>query len=134
MNKLITILIIALALYGGYEWFQHWEKTRQAEEIARQAAAAADVKPENLPGLPQKLEPTLKAAQQQGAVTLGSWLKTYGNALQDPRKAWIELDYCVAVAREDPAEGRRVFASVKERTPPSSPVWPRINQLQKVFE
>ena len=134
MNKLITVFIIALALYGGYWWYQHWEKTRQEEELAKQAAAAAAVKPESLPGLPQKLDLSLIAAQQQGAATLGRWLKTYGNAVQDPRKAWIELDYCVAVAREDPAEASRVFALVKERTPPSSPVWPRVNQLQKVFE
>ena len=44
-----------------------------------------------------------------------NWLKTYGQSVEDPRKAWIELDYCVAVAREDPAEARRVFAAVKER-------------------
>ena len=61
-----------------------------------------------------------------------NWLKTHSQSVEDPRKAWIELDYCVAVAREDPAEARRVFATVKERTPPSSPVWPRIKQLEKL--
>jgi hypothetical protein len=54
--------------------------------------------------------------------------------VQDPRKAWIELDYCIAVAREDPAEAKRAFASVKNRTPQSSPVWPRIKQLEKTYE
>ena len=54
--------------------------------------------------------------------------------VQDPRKAWIELDYCVLVSREDLSEARRVFAEVKKRTPPSSPVWPRVKDLEKVYE
>jgi len=54
--------------------------------------------------------------------------------VQDPRKAWIELDYCVMVAREDPAEAKRVFRDVKARTAASSPVWPRIQKLQKTYE
>ena len=32
------------------------------------------------------------------------------------------------------AEAKRVFAAVKERTTPSSPVWPRIKQLVKTYE
>ena len=54
--------------------------------------------------------------------------------VEDPRKAWIELDYCVAVAREDTSEAKRVFKEVKERTPTSSPVWPRIQQLEKTYQ
>jgi len=54
--------------------------------------------------------------------------------VEDPRKAWIELDFCVAVAREDPAEARRVFAAVKERIGPASPVWPRMKELEKTYE
>jgi hypothetical protein len=65
---------------------------------------------------------------------LRNWLKAYDRQIKDPRKAWIELDYCVLVAREDPAEARRVFASVKDRMPASSPVWPRIKQLEKTYQ
>jgi hypothetical protein len=61
-------------------------------------------------------------------------MKNYGRLVQDPRKAWIELDYCVLVSHEDLPEARRVFAEVKARTPESSPVWPRIKDLQKVYE
>ena len=63
-----------------------------------------------------------------------AWLKTHGAQLQDPRKAWIELDFCVAITREDPAEARRIFKSVKERLQPTSPVWPRVKQLEKSYE
>jgi hypothetical protein len=57
----------------------------------------------------------------------------HGQSVEDPRKAWIELDYCVAVAREDPAEARRVFAR-EGAAGPSSPVWPRMKQLEKTYE
>ncbi len=76
----------------------------------------------------------MKAAQQKSPAAFRKWLKTYDKALQDPRKAWIELDYCVAIAREDPSEARRVFAEVKKRTPPSSPVWPRVKALEKTYK
>jgi hypothetical protein len=81
-----------------------------------------------------KLDASLQAARKQGAAGLKNWLKTYNQIIEDPRKAWIELDYCVAVARQDPAEAKRVFARVKERTAPSSPVWPRMKQLEKTYE
>jgi len=80
------------------------------------------------------MEPSLQAAKSQGAAGLRNWLKTYGPTVKDPRKAWIELDYCVMVARDDPAEARRVFRSVRERTGPTSPVWPRIKQLAPTYE
>jgi len=38
------------------------------------------------------------------------------------------------IAREDPAEARRVFAAVRERTGPTSPVWPRVKQLAPTYE
>jgi hypothetical protein len=44
------------------------------------------------------------------------------------------LDYCVMIARKDPQEARRVFAAVKQRTPASSPVAPRIRDLSRTFE
>ena len=134
MTRLIGILIIAAVFYGGYRLFMYWDKINNEEEIAKHEAAAVEVQPENLPGLPPQLDAGFRAAQRQGPDVLRNWLKTYGKMLQDPRKAWIELDYCALIAREDPAEARRVFATVKERTPPSSPVWPRIHRLEKTYE
>ncbi len=50
------------------------------------------------------------------------------------RKAWIELDFCVAITREDPSEARRLFKAIKDRTPPTSPIQPRLRQLEKSYE
>jgi hypothetical protein len=134
VTKLISVLIVVVVIYGSYRLFVYWERGNTAKEAAKKETAAAEVQPESLPGLPQTLEPALKAAQQRGPAVMKQWLKAYGNQVQDPRKAWIELDYCEAVFRADPSEARRVFASIKARTPPSSPVWPRVKQLENSYE
>jgi len=134
MTKLIAVLIIVAALYGGWKLFLYWEKVEGEEETKQKQDAAAIVDGDRLPGMSQKLEPSFQAARKQGAAGLRNWLKTHGQSVEDPRKAWIELDYCIAVAREDPAEAKRVFAAVKDRIPPSSPVWPRMKQLERTYE
>ena len=134
MTKLIAVLIIVAALYSGWKLFLYWEKVKNEEETKQKQDAAAMVVGDQLPGLPYNLEASLQAARKRGATGLRKWLKTYGQSVEDPRKAWIELDFCIAVAREDPAEARRVFAAVKERLAPSSPVWPRLKQLEKTYE
>ena len=133
-TKLIAALIIVGVLYGGWNLFLYWDKVKNEKESIRKEEAAAMVTENSLPGLPYALEQGLQAARRQGAVGLKNWIKTYGNSVQDPRKAWIELDYCVMIARDDPAEARRVFASVRERTGPASPVWQRIKQLAPTYE
>jgi hypothetical protein len=134
VTKLIAALIIVAALYGGWELFLYWEKVKNEEETKQKQDAAAMVTGDQLPGMPYNLEASLQAARKRGAAGLRNWLKTHGQSVEDPRKAWIELDFCVAVAREDPAEARRIFADVKERLGPSSPVWTRMKQLEKTYE
>ena len=134
MTKLIAVLIIVGVLYGGYALFVYWEKVKNEEETKQKQDAAALVAGDQLPGMPYQLEQSLQDARKRGAAGLRAWLKANGQSVEDPRKAWIELDYCVAVAREDPAEARRVFASVKERIGPASPVYPRLKQLEKTYD
>lgn len=134
MTKLISILIILAALFVGWKVFELWEKTKNEEEAKQKQEAAAVVSGDQLPGLPSQLQQSLDAAQKRGAAGLRDWLKSYGQTVQDPRKAWIQLDYCMLVSREDLGEARRVFAEVKQRTPESSPVWPRIKQLEKTYQ
>ena len=135
MTRLIAILIIVVVLFAGWKFFLYWEKVKNEEEAQqKQAAAAAVVTPESLPGLPQQYESGLRTAQQEGAAAFRKWLKTYDKLLEDPRKAWVQLDFCVAIVRDDPSEARRVFAEVKARIPPSSPVWPRVKELEKSFQ
>ena len=133
MTKLIAAVIIALVLWGGWELFFYWERVNNEKEDEKKHSITA-VQPEMLNGLPPELDNALHAAQNQGADGLRNFLKTYGNRLQDPRKAWIELDYCQMIARENTAEAKRVFADVKKRTPHNSPVWPRIQQLEKTYD
>jgi hypothetical protein len=133
-TKLIAVLIVALMFFGGFKLFLYFEQVKNEREAEHKQAAAALVIGDQLEGQPQSQVASLQAAQSQGAAGLRNWLKTFDHAVQDPRKAWIELDYVVMLARENPSEARKLFAEVKRRTPPSSPVWPRIKQLQSTFE
>ena len=134
MTKLIAAVMILAVLYGGWELFFYWEKVKNEQETQKKQAASSVIDPEGLSGLPQPLQPTFRAAEAQGAPGLRNFLKNYGRSVQDPRKAWIELDLCLLIAREDPAEARRIFEEVKKRTPETSPIWPRIKKLENAFE
>ncbi len=134
MTKVISALIVVAVLWGGWELFFYWEKVKNQEETQKKQEASEAVMGDQLRGMPYQLEASLRTAQGQGAAGLRNFLKTYGTNIQDPRKAWIQLDYCVLVSREDPSEARRVFKEVKSRTDSSSPVWPRIQRLEKTYE
>jgi hypothetical protein len=132
-----TIIIIAVVIVvglGAWQIFEYWEKVQDEKADAQKQAAASVVNPDALPGVPQGWETSLRAAEQQGGSALGNWLKTYGASIQDPRKAWIQLDYVVMITRDNPQEAKRVFAEVKDRTLPNSPVWPRIHDLEKSYQ
>jgi hypothetical protein len=133
MTKLIWAFIIIVVIFCGWHLFQYWESVAN-EEQTRKKEAAAVVDPNYLPGLPPQLNQSYQHTLQQGNLAMRAWLKTYSPSLQDPRKAWIELDFAVAITREDPAEARRIFKAVKDRTPPNSPIQPRLKQLEKSYE
>ena len=135
MTKIIGILILAVMIWGGYELFSLWDNYDKEKDVKAAAAEeASHFTPQQLPGMPNGLESTYAMAQKGGATGVRNWLKAYGAKLQDPRKAWIELDYVVLVAREDPVEAKKVFADVKARTPENSRVYTRIKELQKTYE
>jgi hypothetical protein len=134
MSKFIGIFIVVLFLFGVYHLVMYYDKV-QNEKESEQKQAAIHRDGSSMPGMPTyQLEVSLQAAMHEGAAGLGRWLKAYGANVQDPRRGWIELDYCVLIARDNPAEARRVFAEVKQRTPASSPLWPRIKELSKTYE
>jgi len=135
MTKLIGILVVVLLVWGGYELFEVWDRYDTDKDLkAKEAEAASHFTPESLPGSTYELEKTYQIAQQHGAPGITAWLKMNGSKIQDPRKAWIELDYVIAVAAKDPVEAKKVFADVKARTPESSPVYKRIKELQSTYE
>jgi hypothetical protein len=135
MTKTLIIIVIVVAVaLGGWQLFEYWQKVQDEKDADAKNAAAAVVNPDSLPGLPQGYDVSLHAAQQQGADALGNWLKLYGPAVQDPRKAWIQLDYVLLLTRQNPQEAKRVFNEVKDRTLPTSPVWPRLHDMEKSYQ
>jgi hypothetical protein len=135
MKSFITIGIIIIAAWVGWKIYEDRQNIRAAQA---RAAAVAAIDPRGLPGMPDQwketLETSLTIAQRHGAPGLREWLKAYRQYVADPRRAWIELDYCVLVAQDKPTEAKRVFNDVKERTPPTSPIYPRLKQLEKTYE
>ena len=134
ITKLIAIVIIVLVLFGVFELYSYYKAVENESVVRQKEAVAKAVRPEQLAGMPYELQTSLAAAQQAGPKFFGNWLATYGRSIQDPRLAWIQLDYVVAVSRDNPAEARKIFAAVKDRTPSSSPVYPRIQELAKSYE
>jgi len=128
MKPFIVIFIVVGIAFGGWKIWEYW-KTKEAEESRRNEIPA-----KQLEGMSPRLEDSLAKAQAGGAKTLKAWLDAYGKSIQDPRLASIQLDYVLLVAREDPAEARRVFAEVKKRTPTSSPVYSRVKQLESTYQ
>jgi hypothetical protein len=135
MTKLIAVAIIIVVLFCGWEYFLYWDRINTEKESAQKAAAAAEnIRPESLQGVPYQLDTSLQNAYKGGAAGLHNWLKVYGSRIEDPRKAWIELDYVIAIAREDPGEAKRVYAEVRARLKPSSPVWSRVKKLETTYQ
>jgi hypothetical protein len=134
MTKIISIFIIVLVVVAGWKLFDYYKKVDEENQNQAKVATGADIKPNELSGVPWDLQNSLDLAQRNGANGLRNWLKAYGSRIQDPRKAWIEMDYCLAAMRDEPNEARRVFKTVKERTSTNSVIYPRIRQLEKTFE
>ena len=136
MKAAMWILIALIVLIGGYKLFEHWEAVKERRVLEEKAARGADIDSDKLPGMPWQLVQKLRDAQQAGPASVKNFIE-YCKRLpevKDPRLAWIELDYVVMVAGKDPAEAKRVFRRVKERVPTDSPVYPRVQSLQKTFE
>jgi hypothetical protein len=133
MKILIALLIVLAVGFVGWKVYERWDETSREQDL-KQAAGPAD--PRSIPGMDHRLENSLEEAQRGGAKGLGAWLDKNRRSpyLKDPRLAWIELDYAVLLSSEDPAQSRKIFAQVKERVPPDSPVFQRVQQLQKTFE
>ena len=134
MTKLMGILGIVIVLYAAWYLFDLWDKYDKDRDIKEKEAAAHHFTPEQLQGMPSGLETTYAMAQKSGAKGVRNWLRAYGVRVQDPRRAWIELDYVVLVAHDDPSEAKAVFADVKARNVTNEEVQNRIKELSKTYE
>ena len=130
MKALITLALIAGLYLFGKAIFDQYKAKQQKEEAAAKAATGPVG---GLEGMPSNFEPSLQAAQAQGATALKAWLDRYSSYVHDPRLAAIQLDYVVLVSRSNPAEAKRVFQHVKQRVPKSSPVYERVKRLDTTY-
>jgi len=126
MKALITLVLI-LGVYFFCKSIMEQYRVKQQKEEA--AAKAANGPADGIEGMPSHFEPSLQAAQAQGAPALKVWLERYASYIQDPKLAAIQLDYVVLVSRSNPAEAKRIFQAVKQRVPKNSPVYDRVKRL-----
>jgi len=133
MKFLIALVIIVGLGLGAWQLNQYWGNFK-AKDTASAPQPPPEIPDDQLSGMPPSLQPALEAARQRGAAGLRDFLTTYGNTMNDPRRASIELDYAVLVAPSNPSEARRVFAKVKGRVQSNSPVYNRMKQLEKTYE
>ena len=136
MIKLLISVVVVIALaVGAWNLYQYWGNySDEKAQAQKQAEAATAIDPHTLAGLPPKLEDSLTKATARGVAGYRDWLKAYRKNTEDPRLAWIELDYALLLAQTSPAEAKKVFAEVKTRLSPTSPVYPRVKQLERTFE
>jgi len=131
----IAIALVIGAVLGGWKVFEYWDEVSKDRE-AKQQASSVQVDPTRLDGLPSQFETSLQEAYKKGATGLKEWLQQSKRLpqIKDPRLAWIELDYVVLISHDNALEAKRVFAAVKQRTSPGSPVYSRIKSLEKTYE
>ena len=111
-----------------------YQSAKEQEWAENFSGATTPSQPENLPGLPVSLELALEAARKNGAAGIGDFLNRYRYTIRDPRLAEIELDYVVLMNHKNPAEARRVFRFVQQRTRSSSPLYERVKKLEKTYQ
>jgi hypothetical protein len=137
MKVLVNVLIALAVAFVGFKVFVHWEKVKEKRVLEERAERGADIDPDQLPGLPQHLRDKVREVQQHGDPAVFKRFidacKNYPD-VKDPRLAWMELDYVVAISAINPIEAKKIFRAVKKRTPPDSPIMPRIRLMEKNYE
>jgi len=139
IRKLFGLLLIVGALLGLKELHRYWEqvKSQQAAKDRQSTGAPALSTPPatvgGMPALAPGLEASLREAKGQSPASLKIWIEKHRPYVQDPRLASIELDYVVLIGGRNYLEARKLFNAVKQRTPTNSPVYTRIQQLEKNY-
>jgi hypothetical protein len=135
MKIVIGLVVVIAVLAGAYKIWEYWDQVSHNQDIAEQERIAKlNVNPDALQGMPEDLRKSYDIVKDKGPAALGNWLKAYESRLDDPRKAWIQLDYVVGIAATDPQDAKRVFADVKGRVNKDSPVYPRMQSLEKTYQ
>ena len=136
MKFVLLFLLVATVGFGVYRIsliYRSIPTDEQARGNARETATPV-VGDEPLPGLSPPLEASLANATQAGPQALRQWLNQNGAWVPEPRLSAIQLDYAQMLVRTNPAEARRIYAAVKDRTPANSTLASRLKQLSRTFE
>lgn len=136
MKAVISIIVVILVAVGVYKLWEYWDRVSQEKEQTERASDGSDIKEYQLQGMTYELDQRYAAAKQKGAAGIKDFLEAYRNApkFEDPRKAWIELDYALLITGSDPLEAKKIFLDVKQRTPTNSIIYPRIRAMSKTYE
>ena len=136
MKVVISILIIIFVGVGAFKLWEYWDRVNLEKEQTERAADGSDIKEQQLSGMSYELAERYNQAKQKGASGVKDFLEAYGKApkFEDPRKAWIELDYALLIVGSDPLEAKKIFLDVKQRTPTNAFIYPRIRAMSKTFE
>ena len=136
MKLLITILVILGVVVGAYKLFDYWDQTSQDQEVNKRLEDGSDIVETELPGMPYTIEYKYGQMKAKGVSGLKEFLDAYGKApkFQDPRKAWVELDYVVMIAGSDPVQAKKIFADVKGRIRTNAPIYRRIRKMSATFD
>jgi hypothetical protein len=133
MKFVIGLIIVVGLSLGAWQIYQYWGTVK--DKPAQTAApATVEISGGQLTGLPRPLEGPLQTAEEHGAAAMKEFLAAHAKEIQDPRLAWIQLDYVVLAGGSDPGEARRVFRKVQGRLTSGSPVYNRMKQLEKTYE
>lgn len=138
---MLRLIIIAVLIYGAYYVtsglignYKQAEKKSASSQSAPEQASRPVASGAELQGMPPQLQPSLDAVQSQGPAAMKRWLDANRKHLRDPKLGDIELDYAVALMRQNSGQARATYRAVKERTPGNSPLQPRLQRLSKTFE
>ena len=136
MKVLISILIILGVIFTAWKGYDYWDRVNTEKDKSERKASGADIVPNDLPGMPYQLIEKYRNAASKGPEAMKAFLDAYDKApsFQDPRKAWVELDYIVSITSSDPLAAKKRFAAVKGRVSTNSPVYFRIRSLEKTYE
>jgi|SRR4051794_6098594 hypothetical protein len=133
MKPLIIILVVVGVIFGGWKMWEYWDTVDQQKEASEKIP---EVSEDQMGRMTPELETSLQEAKKKGAAGVKDWLNKYQKSPKIPeaRLAWIKLDYVLMASQSEPLEAKKVFAQVKENTPTTSPVYPRIKKLEKSYQ
>ncbi|HNQ90326.1 MAG TPA: hypothetical protein PKM73_17055 [Verrucomicrobiota bacterium] len=131
MRHVLTVLLVATVIWLGLK-FNRYAKERIRSKPATEESGQAPA-PGKMRGMAAALEPAFEEAKRGGPENLWKWIEQHRADLRDPRLADIELDYVVLVGGSNPAEARRVLASLEPRVQAASPVHKRFQQLKQTY-